>query len=79
MGLGLEILENTFLEGFCSDFRPWAWKYLQIAAWKSFGATFAPEPGNPSKKFPGTRPGRFLDLGLEMLKDSPLEAFWGDF
>ena len=31
MGLGLEILENNFLEGFWSDFLAWAWKCLKIA------------------------------------------------
>ena len=34
MGLGLEILENSFLEGFWGDFWAWAWKCLKIAPGK---------------------------------------------
>ena len=37
MGLGLEIIENSFLERFCNDFWGWAWKYLKIAPWKHSG------------------------------------------
>ena len=31
LGLGLEILENSFLKGFWSDYLAWAWKCFKIA------------------------------------------------
>ena len=72
--LGLEMLQNGFLETVWSEFSASAWKCFKMASWKPFGASFRPRPGNASKWLPGSRLERVFGLGLEMLQNGFLEA-----
>ena len=46
LGLGMEMLENGFLEGSWSDSWAWVWKCFKIASWKLPGATSGLGLGN---------------------------------
>ena len=75
-GLGLEMLQNGFLEASWAHSAAWAWKYSRMAFWRLLGPILRPGFGNAAKWLSGGFLGPFCGLGLEMLQNGFLGAFW---
>ena len=75
-GLGLEMLQNGFLEASWAHSAAWAWQCSKIAFWRLPGPILRPGLGNASKWPSGSFLGLFCGLGLEMLQNGLLEASW---
>ena len=70
MRLGLDMLENSFLEGFWNDFWAWVWKCLKNSSLEAFWNDFWVW----AWMLPERLLERLFGLGLEMLKNSSLPS-----
>ena len=73
-GLGLEMLQNNFLEASWAYSMAWVWKCSKMAFWRLPGPILRPGLGNAPKWPSGSFLGPFCCLGLEMLQNGFLEA-----